>query len=92
MIVTLTPDDEDKDERLIASGQYEDAEEVIGQALRLHEEHEQMRQLRSTLQSGIDQLDRGEGILFSPEWSAERLRVLRARTVAGDIPSADVCS
>jgi antitoxin ParD1/3/4 len=91
MTVTLTRHHQDLIERMIASGQYEDAEQVIGQALRLLEEHEQGQQLRAKLQTGIDQLDRGEGILFTPEWSAERHRVLRERVAAGETPNPDVC-
>ena len=78
-------------ERIIASGAYDDADAVIDEALRLLVEHEQLRQLRAKLQSGIDQLDRGEGIEFSPEWSAERLRIARERAAAGEQPHPDVC-
>jgi antitoxin ParD1/3/4 len=91
MTVTLTRQHQDLVERMIATGQYEDAEEVIGQALRLLEEREHEQQLRAKLQSGIDQLDRGDGVLFTADWSAERLRVLRERVAAGETPSPDVC-
>ena len=91
MTVTLTRQHQVLVERMIATGQYEDAEEVIGQALRLLDEHEQEQQVRAKLQSGIDQLDRGEGALFTAEWSTERLRVLRERVAAGETPHPGVC-
>ena len=65
--------------------------QLIGEALRLPKERERLRQLRDKLQTGLDQLDRGEGIPFTPEWSAERVRVARERANAGEKPHPDVC-
>lgn len=87
----LAPDHEALVERMIASGRYADADQVIGEALRLLEEHERLQQLRAKLQTGLDQLDRGEGIPFTAEWSADRVRVARERAAAGEQPHPDVC-
>jgi len=87
----LAPDHEAVVERMVASGQYGEADQVIGEALRLLEEHERLQQLRAKLTIGLDQLDRGEGIPFAAEWSADRVRVARERAAAGALPHPDVC-
>jgi len=78
-------------ERIVESGGYGDADAVIDQALRLLVEQEERRQIRAKLQSGIDQLDRGEGIVMTPEWRRDRLRIARERAAAGEQPHPDVC-
>jgi antitoxin ParD1/3/4 len=90
MTVTLTRQHQDLVERMIATGQYEDAEEVIGQALRLLEEHERFQQLRSKIQVGLDQLDRGEGIVVTSEFWDELDREVDERLLRGDQPNPDV--
>jgi antitoxin ParD1/3/4 len=91
MTVTLTRQHEDLVERLVASGQYEDAEEVIGQALRLLEEHERLQQLRAKIKIGLDELDRGEGIEVTPEFWEQLDREVDEAILRGDEPDPDVC-
>jgi len=90
LTITLTPQVEHRIRDLIESGHYPDADAVLNDALGLLEET-RLAALRSKLQSGIDQLDRGEGIPFTPEWSADRVRVIRERAAAGETPHIDVC-
>jgi antitoxin ParD1/3/4 len=59
MNVNLTPHLEDLVRRKVASGLYNSASEVMRDALRLMEEHDQMRalrldQLRAEIQRGLD--------------------------------------
>jgi antitoxin ParD1/3/4 len=91
MTVTLTHQHKDLVERLVASGQYEDAEQVIGQALHLLEEHERLQQLRAKIQIGLDELDRGEGIEVTPEFWDELDREVDEAILRGDEPDPDVC-
>lgn len=50
-------------DNMIAEGRYESTSEAIRAALKLLEQYEQKNEaLRKTLEVGIDQLDRGEGI------------------------------
>ena len=63
---------------------------MIEQALQTLDEQNRLWELRAKLKSGIDQLDRGEGVTFTPEWSASRVQVARERAVAGETPSSDV--
>jgi antitoxin ParD1/3/4 len=67
MNVSLTPELEMLVTRKVESGLYQSASEVIREGLRLLEDHDRLRELhlaevRKKIQSGLDQLDRGEGI------------------------------
>ena len=90
MTVTLSPQAEAIVRELIDGGRYADTDEVIEQALQSLDERDRLKELRAKLQSGIDQLARGEGVTFTPEWSASRAQVARNRAAAGETPSPDV--
>ena len=66
--ISLTPKLESRVKAKVATGYYNNASEVIREALRFMEVHEdwiheiKLTQLREQLQIGVDQLDRGEGI------------------------------
>ncbi len=68
MHISLTPELESRVKAKVASGFYNNASEVIREALRFMETHEdwvheiKITQLREQLKAGVDQLDRGEGI------------------------------
>lgn len=51
----------------VDSGLYADASAVVHDALRLLDEHDRVRVLRAELQIGLDQIERGEVIEFTPE-------------------------
>ena len=67
MNVSLTPELEKLVASKVESGLYQSASEVIREGLRLLEDQDRLRELhlnevRKKIQTGIDQLDRGEGI------------------------------
>jgi antitoxin ParD1/3/4 len=67
MNVSLTPELEKLVTRKVESGLYQSASEVIREGLRLLDDHDHLRELQLTevrkkIQTGLDQLDRGEGI------------------------------
>ena len=68
MHISLTPELESRVKAKVATGYYNNASEVIREALRFMEVHEdwiheiKLTQLREQLQIGVDQLDRGKGI------------------------------
>ncbi|MEE4145107.1 MAG: type II toxin-antitoxin system ParD family antitoxin [Halieaceae bacterium] len=70
MHVSLTSELEARIKAKVESGLYNNASEVIREALRFMETHEdwiyeiKMAGLREQLQVGTDQLDRGEGIVI----------------------------
>ena len=66
MNVSLTPQLESYVKQKVATGMYNSVSEVMREALRLLEERDALKDmklatLRSDLQEGIDELDRGEG-------------------------------
>lgn len=68
MHVSLTPELESRIRAKVESGLYNNASEVIREALRFMDTHEdwihelKLARLREQLKAGADQLDRGEGI------------------------------
>jgi antitoxin ParD1/3/4 len=71
------------DER-VKSGMYQSASEVLREALRLLIEQEELKQLRmkelrSQLQVGVDQLDRGASKIFDDGVAAEVKKAGRRR-------------
>ena len=68
MHISLTPELESRVKSKVATGYYNNASEVIREALRFMEVHEdwiheiKLTQLREQLQIGVDQLDSGKGI------------------------------
>jgi putative addiction module CopG family antidote len=78
----LTPQHEALLDRIVATGQYQDADQVIGEALELFEERERRLQwLRAELQPALDQAARGELIDFTPDYmeDLQRRAIERAR-------------
>jgi antitoxin ParD1/3/4 len=67
MNVSLTPELEMLVQRKVQSGRYQSASEVIREGLRLLEDQDRLREaqldeVRKKIQTGAEQLDRGEGI------------------------------
>jgi antitoxin ParD1/3/4 len=92
MSIQLPPDLEDDIRSKVESGQFPDATEVVREALRLLDEQErQLAALRAKLQSGLDQIARGEVVPFTPELMAEIRRDADERFRRGEQPNPDVC-
>ena len=77
MNVSLTPELEQLVTQKVESGRYTSASEVIREALRLLEEHDQLKQqrlaqVREKIDRGLQQLDAGQGI--SAQEARARLR------------------
>ena len=88
MAIQIPPDVEVRIRQKVESGDFPDAGEVIREAMRLLDEQErELADLRAKLQIGIDQLDRGEGVPFTPELS-ERIREDVAQRFAAHADSA----
>lgn len=68
MHISLTPELEARIKAKVETGLYNNASEVIREALRFLETHEdwiheiKLARLREQLNVGVDQLDRGEGL------------------------------
>lgn len=79
MHVSLTPELESRVRAKVESGLYNNASEVIREALRFMDTHEQwiheikLGQLREQLRIGINQLDQGLGIPIGSKTELDRL-------------------
>jgi antitoxin ParD1/3/4 len=65
--ISLTPELEQLVKDKVSSGKYNSVSEVMGEALRLLEERDRIRdqrlaELKAKIQVGIEELERGEGI------------------------------
>jgi antitoxin ParD1/3/4 len=82
--ISLNPESEAVVRKLLDSGRYSSASEVVREALTLLEDHDQLREIRRAdlmrkLQEGIAALDRGEG-RDADEVFAEVIARCEART------------
>lgn len=79
MHVSLTAELESRVKAKVESGLYNNASEVIREALRFMETHEdwihevKLTRLREQLKTGTDQLDRGEGITIESKAGLDSL-------------------
>ncbi len=73
MNVSLTPRLEAMIHAKVESGLYNNASEVVREALRIMEREERVQRLRDEVQIGLDQIDRGEWIEYTDD-TMERLR------------------
>ena len=91
MNVSLTPQLEAMIRQRVESGRYNNASEVVREALRLLEEHERVQHLRSLLAVGLEQAHRGELVEFTPELMEDIHRRAEERFRRGEEPDPDVC-
>jgi antitoxin ParD1/3/4 len=91
MSVTLTPEIEAKIRQRVDSGRYDDANEVVLEALRLLEERDRLEHLRSLIAVGLEQAQRGELVEYTPEWVADLDRRVAERFLRDEEPNPDVC-
>lgn len=83
---------EDLIERIIEIGDYADADQVIGEALRHLEEREQrLTRLRAAIAVGDAAIARGDVVDWTPTLHAEILREAKVAAKAEKKPKADVC-
>jgi antitoxin ParD1/3/4 len=91
MNVSLTPELEAMIRQQVDSGRYNNASEVVREALRLLDEHQRIQHLRSLLAVGLEQAQRGKLVEFTPEWIEGLDRRVDERFRRGDEPNPDVC-
>ena len=92
MAIQLPADVEDRIREIVARGDFPDGGEVVREAMRLLDERErQLDEVRAKLQIGLDQLDRGEGVPYTPELMARIRRDVAERYRRGEQPHPDVC-
>ena len=91
MAIQLPADIEARIRQKVERGDFPNMGEVMREAMRLLEAQErQLKALRAKLRSGLDQLDRGEGVPFSPELLRQMRRDAAERFARGEQPNPDV--
>ena len=85
MNVSLTPELEELVARKVESGRYQSASEVIREGLRLLDDQDRLKELqldevRKKIQTGLAQLDRGEGIQGEVVYAQMKQRSAEFRT------------
>jgi antitoxin ParD1/3/4 len=90
MNVSLTPELEAMIHERVATGRYNNASEVVRDALRHLEEFERKEHLRSLLAEGLEEAQRGELIDFTPELLEDIARGAHERFLRGEEPDPDV--
>jgi antitoxin ParD1/3/4 len=79
MHISLTPELESRVRAKVETGLYNNASEVIREALRFMETHEdwiheiKLSRIREQLNVGVDQLERGEGIVLNSRSALDTL-------------------
>ena len=91
MNVSLTPQLEAMIRQRVESGRYNNASEVVREALRRLEEHEQLMHLRSLLAVGLEDERRGDLVEFTPELMDDIYREAEELFRNGAEPDPDVC-
>jgi antitoxin ParD1/3/4 len=91
MSIQLPADLETSIRQKVERGDFPDASEVIREAMRLLDQHErQIARLRDMLQTGLDQLDQGEGVPFTPDLVTQMRQDAEERFLRGEHINPDV--
>jgi Arc/MetJ-type ribon-helix-helix transcriptional regulator len=83
---------EEKMSKMISSGQYADAEEVLNQAVALLESRDnRLEWIRSAIAESDAANERGEGVRYTSELMDALEAEAHERFLRGERPSPDVC-
>ncbi len=90
MNVTLTPELVTMIREKVESGLYNNSSEVVREALRLMERQDREDRLRAALTVGMAEIDRGEGVEYTPQVLKEIDREADRMLAEGVAPDPDV--
>lgn len=68
MVSRLSPKAEARIRELTERGGYESPEAVIGEALRVREERDRYAELKAAIAVGVEQVERGEVVEWTPDF------------------------
>lgn len=89
MSIPVTSELQETIDRLIATGHYANASEVVESAIRrLEEDERKLTWLRTELAKAQEQIDRGETVSYTPDFMDRLIREANERRRAGK-PVAD---
>jgi antitoxin ParD1/3/4 len=92
MVIHVTPEIEADIRQRVESGEYADESEVLREALRmLNVRERRVQEIRASIEEGLAELERGEGIELTPEVMEEISREADKLIRLGVLPKPDVC-
>jgi putative addiction module CopG family antidote len=91
MQIQLTPQIESIVKALLETGEYQDQDEVIAEAILLLEDERKLRALRADLAEAEEEIARGDFVVWTPELREELRREARQMVAEGRKPHPDVC-
>lgn len=92
MVIHVTPEIEADIRQRIESGEYADESEVVRKALRtLQASEERIREIRTSIERGMAEIERGGGYEWTPELMEEIRREADEMIRLGRLPKPDVC-
>ena len=91
MNVSLTPELEAMIRQQVDSGRYNNASEVVREALWLLDEHQRAQHFRSLLAVGLEDERRGDLVEFTPELMEDIHRRAEEPFLRGEEPAPEVC-
>ena len=91
MNVSLTPELENLVRQKVQTGLYNNASEVVREALRLLDERDRTRRLREAIGVGLAQAERGETTPLTPELLARIIQDAEEMARQGQQPNPDTC-
>lgn len=68
MVIQLSPEAEATIRDFVKRGDYSDPEAVVAEALRVLEERDQHAKLKAAIAVGIEQIERGEVVEWTPDF------------------------
>lgn len=90
MNVSLTPQLEEMVRSKVATGRYNNASEVVREALRLLDEHDRLKELRAALAIAEGQVARGEVVEYTPDFMENVRERARQQAAQGRPVKPDV--
>jgi antitoxin ParD1/3/4 len=92
MVIHVTPEIAADIRQRVESGAYADETEVLQTALRMLAARERrLQEIRASLAEGLAEIERGEGVEWTPELMDEISREVDERIRRGDMPNPDAC-
>jgi antitoxin ParD1/3/4 len=89
--IALSPESEELIRQQVEAGVYQDASDLIEDALKVLYHAERFAALKAAVEAGIAEADEGEDLPYTPELLEEIRQEARRLADAGHIPNPDVC-
>lgn len=91
MSVQVAPDIESMIQEKVSAGRYDDADEVLREALQALDERDRLRDLRASLVRANEQVKRGEFVEWTPDFMEQLSQEADELSAQGYQPKSAVC-